>query len=444
MDHPIFTASLLAGGFALALVAQWRGWRPSLRVALAVGLGLRLILLVSAASDSWQPVDFAESFQPAGAAILSGHDPVLASNGGWHFLPMVPYLYALPLAMHIPWEIAGRIWTIVADVVLIYLVGKLARGFPAEGGIDQQRRREAQARFQYACNPIALMISVIHAQVEPISLVFLVAAYVVARRPAPAAAGSRGGPAGGARRAVLTGVLFGLALSAKSWPIVLLPVVLAMLPTWRQRLYGLVASGAVPVLFFVTLPVFVNTSVDNLKHAAQYMGGVRPIVGEWGWTALLTGGNWDLVPAYSRYGQLVLYATLLVVGLLWRRADRIDQTSAMLLAFMIVTPRMGAQYLQWFVPFLVARPTRWSRPAMGVAAVWAGLGYIYLTQFDETEWWINHRWWAQVSVVVIVFLAAAIPWGRRRAAAPPAASPDVAPEAVASAEPVVTGRRPGR
>jgi hypothetical protein len=443
MDHPIFTTSILVTGFSLAVIGQWRNWRPSLRVSLAVGLGLRLILLVSAAGDSWQPVDFDESFRPAGAAILSGHDPVLASNGGWHFLPMIPYLYALPLAVGIPWEIAGRLWTIVADLGLIYLVGKLARGLPAEGGIDRQRRRESQARFQYACNPIALMIAVIHAQVEPISLVFLVAAYLVAR-PRPAAHAAAEGPGGaGARRALYTGLLFGLALSAKSWPIVLLPVVLAMLPTWRQRLYGLVASGAVPAAFLVTLPLFVNTSFANLKHAAQYMGGVRPIVGEWGWTALLTGGNWDLVPAYSRYGQLLLYATLLVVGLLWRRADRIDQTSAMLLAFMVVTPRMGTQYLLWFVPFLVARPTRWSQPAMGVAAAWAGLGYIYLTQFDETQWWINHRWWAQVSVVVIVFLAAAIPWTRRRAL-PAAAPPETAPERTAADEPVATGRSLGR
>lgn len=438
MDHPIFATSILVIGLALAVVGQWRGWRPSLRTSLAVGLGLRLVLLVGAASDSWQPVDFTESFRPAGMAILSGHDPVLASNGGWHFLPMIPYMYALPLALGVPWEIAGRLWTIAADLGLIYLVGKLARGLPADGGIDQQRRREAQARFQYACNPIALMIAVIHAQVEPISLVFLVAAYLVARpRPAAAAAES---PRGAAWRAVCTGLLFGLALSAKSWPIVLLPVVLAMLPGWRRRLYGLVAAGAVPLFFFATLPLFVNTNLDNLKDAAQYMGGVRPIVGEWGWTALLTGGNWELVPAYSRYGQLVLYTTLLVVGLLWRRANRVDQTSAMLLAFMVVTPRMGTQYLLWFVPFLVARPTRWSQPAMGVAAVWAGLGYVYLTQFDETQWWINHRWWAQVSVVVIVFLAAAIPWTRRRAAPPAAASDEAERELPAPDEPVATGR----
>jgi hypothetical protein len=400
MDHPEFTAFILVAGLIMAVLAQWRGWRPSLRTALAVGIGLRLILLVFAATDSWQPVDFAEGFKPAGLAILHHQDPVLATQGSWHFLPMIPYFYALALSTGLPWEIAGRLCTILADVVLIVLVGKLAG-----------RKYEAAARFQYACNPIALMIAVIHAQVEPVALVFLVGAYIVARSTRPLEGSSLRGR--GAMNAAWAGALFGFALSAKSWPIILLPVLLAMLPTWRQRLYGLCAAGAVPVFFLVTLPLVVDSSWSNMLNVARYLGEVRPIVGEWGWTAVMTGGDWQLVPGVARIGEIILYSTIALVMWLWWRSDRIDQTSAILLAFMVVTPRMGAQYLLWFVPFLCARPTRWSRPAMTVAAVWAGLGYIYLTQFDDNGWWKNHEWWAISSVAVIPFLVLAMPWGRR-------------------------------
>jgi hypothetical protein len=65
------------------------------------------------------------------------------------------------------------------------------------------------------------------------------------------------------------------------------------------------------------------------------------------------------------------------------------------------------------VPFLCARPTRWTQPAIAVGAVWAGLGYMYLTQFDDTGWWVNHEWWAVSSVAVIPFLLLAMPWSRR-------------------------------
>ncbi|MCO5971094.1 glycosyltransferase 87 family protein [Actinoallomurus soli] len=382
----------------LAAVAHWRRWRPSLPVALAVGIALRLILLISASSDSWQPVDYNEGFRAAGRAILHHQDPVLASQGSWHFLPMIPYFYALVLATGLPWEIAGRVCTIIADVVLIVLVGRLAG-----------RKHAASARFQYACNPIAIMIAVIHGQVEPISLVFLVAAYILAQS---SRAGAEKG--GTVLNGAWAGALFGFALSAKSWPIILLPVVLAILPTWRQRLYGLVAAGAVPVFFLVTLPLVVSSSWSNMLDVARYLGEVRPIVGEWGWTAWMTGGDWTLAPTAAKVGQIILYSTIALVMWLWWRADRIDQTSAILLAFMLVTPRMGAQYLMWFVPFLCARPTRWSRPAMALAAVWAGAGYIYLTQFDDNGWWKNHEWWAMSSVAVIALLALAMPWQRRR------------------------------
>jgi hypothetical protein len=384
----------------MAALAQWRGWRPSLWTTLGVGVGLRLILLIFAATDSWQPVDFADGFKPAGLAILHHQDPVLATHGSWHFLPMIPYFYALALATGLPWEIAGRLCTIIADSVLILLVGNLAG-----------RKHKAAARFQYACNPIALMIAVIHAQVEPVALVFLVGAYIVARSTPLLEGGSLRGR--GAMNAAWAGALFGFALSAKSWPIILLPVLLAMLPSWRQRLYGLCAAGAVPLFFLVTLPLVVDSSWSNMLNVARYLGEVRPIVGEWGWTAVMTGGDWQLVPGAARIGEIVLYSTIALVMWLWWRSDRIDQTSAILLAFMVVTPRMGAQYLLWFVPFLCARPTRWSRPAMTIAAVWAGLGYIYLTQFDENGWWKNHEWWAISSVAVIPFLVLAMPWARR-------------------------------
>jgi hypothetical protein len=419
MDHPFLTTFLLVGAFALALIAQWRDWRPSLRVALAVGIGLRLSLLVFAAADSWQPVDFIESFKPAAEAVMAGQDPVLTTDGAWHFLPMIPYAYVLPMSLGIPWVVSGRLITVAADVVLIVLVGRLAG------------KREALARFQYACNPLALMISVIHSQVEPVALVFLVAAYLTARSARTAHEASSGR---WVLRCLGTGALFGLALSAKSWPIILLPVVLSILPTWRQRFYGLVAAGAVPLLFLVTQPLFVHTTLKSLLNVAQYLGGVRPIVGEWGWTAVMTGGNWELKPAYSQVGQIVLYSTLAIVAWLWRRGDRVDLTLAMLLAFMVVTPRMGAQYLLWFVPFLVARPTRWAPLATAASALWAGLGYIYLTQFDDTQWWINHRWWAVSSVYVIPLLITAMPWARRRRSGPPSKPPPTTtPELVGAA-----------
>ncbi|MEV4181178.1 hypothetical protein AB0J28_06995, partial [Streptosporangium canum] len=172
MDYAILTGLVLVSGVVLALVAQRRGWRPSLLVVLAVGIGFRVLIMVTSAIDTWQPVDFMESFKPAGEAILNREDPVLGSEGGWHFLPTIPYVYGLLLWLGIPWEIGGRLVTVVADIALIPLVGKLAGGSKA-----------SLRAFQYACNPLAMLVAAVHGQVEPVALAFGVAAFVVARGP---------------------------------------------------------------------------------------------------------------------------------------------------------------------------------------------------------------------------------------------------------------------
>ena len=435
MDYALLVGVTLVTGVTLAIVAQWRAWRPTLLLALTVGIGIRVLIMAFAAADTWQPVDFEESFKPAGEAILNREDPVLASEEGWHFLPTIPYMYGLLLWLGIPWEIAGRLVTVAADVALIPLVGKLA------GGPDGRLRA-----FQYACNPLGILVAAVHGQVEPVALAFGVAAFVVARGPGDphregltgtfrdlyrhateqiATHGLRGflrrslAPHPGAtRRAVYAGLLMGLALCAKSWPIWLIPGMLLLLPGVRARLAALVATAVPPIFFLVTLPVFAGTRIDQISLVIAAIRHIRPIIGEWGWTAIALCwqdrcGAWTLDAGLASVGTTLIYITLLVVAFLWRRADPVDLTTAMLLAFMVVTPRLGAQYLLWFMPFLVARPTRFAWPVIIGCSTWAAVGYLYLTQWEDHEWWIRHTPWAMSSVVLLPLLVAAMPWNRR-------------------------------
>ncbi|WP_440073145.1 hypothetical protein [Streptosporangium sp. OZ121] len=453
MDYAILTGFVLVLGVVLALVAQWKGWRPSLLVILGVGIAFRVLIMATSAVDTWQPVDFINSFKPAGEAVLNREDPVLGSSGGWHFLPTIPYVYGLLLWLGIPWEIGGRLVTVVADIVLIPLVGKLA------GGPNASLRA-----FQYACNPLAILVASVHGQVEPVALVFGVAAFVVARGPgdphrpgmttSPLALARQSvalhglagavrhafGPEGvlrGAltprqgdrqslRRALFAGLLMGLALCAKSWPIWLIPGMLLLLPTFRARAVAFVATGIAPVFFLVTLPIFAGTSLSQIPEVIRVIQDVRPIVGQWGWTAIGMHGVNDLHQGFATFGTRLIYVTMLATALVWRRADPIDLTTALLLAFMVVTPRLGAQYLLWFMPFLIARPTRFAWPAIIGVSLWAGYGYLYMTQFDSATWRSLHVVWSQASIVLLPILALAMPWGRRVPRAP-VASPEGPP-----------------
>ncbi|MEV0167916.1 hypothetical protein B0I32_13384 [Nonomuraea fuscirosea] len=445
MDYAALTGIVLVAGVALALVAQWRDWRPPLIVAILVGVAVRVLIMYTSAIDTWQPVDFVESFKPAGEAVLRGEDPVLASEGGWHFLPTIPYVYGILLWLGIPWEYAGRLVTVVADIVLIPLVAKLAGGPKA-----------SLRALQYALNPIAVLVASVHGQVEPVALVFGVAAFVVARGPgdpdrpgmvtdvvAKVRAGvaaygvkrsvprviGRGGMLHRAllpgdddraqlRRGALAGVLMGLALCAKSWPIWLIPGMLLLLPSLRARVAALFTTGLLPIFFLVTLPVFAGTSLNQIPAVIDTIRDIRPIVGEWGWTPWFTGGSWDLRPELASFGTNLIYAAVVLVIVYWRRADPIDMTTAILLVFMVLTPRLGAQYLLWFMPFLVARPAKWAWAAILGCSIWAGYGYLVMTQFDSGGWWLQHTYWSRASIVLLPILALAMPWGRRVATVP--------------------------
>ncbi|MFI7697426.1 hypothetical protein [Nonomuraea sp. NPDC049480] len=460
MDYAVLTGIVLVAGVMLALVAQWRDWRPPLVVAIVVGVAVRVLIMYTSAIDSWQPVDFMESFKPAGEAVLRGQDPVLASEGGWHFLPTIPYVYGILLWLGIPWEYAGRLVTVVADIVLIPLVAKLAGGPKA-----------SLRALQYALSPLALLIASVHGQVEPVALVFGVAAFVVARGPgSPERAGvrtevvakvRRGVAAYGVRasiprvigrggmlhrallpgpgdvahlkRAALAGLLMGLALCAKSWPIWLIPGMLLLLPNLRSRVAALFTTGLVPIFFLVTLPIFAGTSLKQIPEVIRIIQDIRPIIGEWGWTPWITGGDWALIPWAAKLGTYLIYACVIGAIFVWRRADPIDMTMAILLVFMVVTPRLGAQYLLWFMPFLIARPTRFAWPAIVGVSLWAAYGYLYMTQFDVTTWWYLHRDWSRASIVLLPILALAMPWGRRVSTAP-----DLAPAVDTSAKAKVT------
>ncbi|MFF4778840.1 hypothetical protein [Microtetraspora fusca] len=425
MDYAIPTGLVLVSGVLLALLAQRKGWKPSLAVTLAVGIGFRVLIMVLSAKDSWQPIDFVNSFRPAGEAILNHRDPVLESNGGWHFLPTIPYMYGLLLWFGIPWEVAGRLVTVVSDIVLIPLVGKLA------GGATEKLRA-----FQYACNPLAILVASVHGQVEPVSLVFAVAAFVVARGPngwtlpetlpwrRPAEFLRRfthptDADRAATGRALWAGVLMGMALCAKSWPVILVPGMLMFLPGLRSRVVSLIGVGLPPVLFLLTLPIGGWTAWNQLPEVLKTIGlrpsDVRPITGDWGWTALLNRGEWILSPTSLKIGQYLIYASLVACVIWWRKADPIDVTIAIVLAFMIFTPRLGAQYLMWFMPFLVARPTRWAWPVIIGSTVWAAIGYLVLTQFTGAKWGELHAPWAMSSIVLFPVLIAGMPWNRRRA-----------------------------
>ncbi|MFG2086892.1 hypothetical protein [Spirillospora sp. NPDC048824] len=399
MIHVLVMGLPLVAGLALGVLAARRRWAPPLWAAVAVGAVLRAAMMLIAAQDTWQPYDLAVDFPATADAVLDGRDPLFElREGGWHFLPLLAYLLAgvraLGDLLGLPWGFTGRVVPVLADLALIPLVAKLST--------DPDSRVRALRGLQYACAPVVLMVSAVHGQFGPITLVLGAAALLAARN-------------GGVH---LAGVLIGLSVTSANWSVLLLPGVLLAVPGLRRRLTVLGWTAVVPVAFLVSsVPVF-GTPIDRLPATLSASLSARPVVGDWGWTAIVTGGEQVVSAGYGTVGTPVLALALLAAAWWWRKADPVALTLALLLVFLIVTYRFGAQYLMWPMPYLIMRWGRGTWPVIVVTGLWAAFAYLFMTRLTPAPWQDAHIWWALSSLVVIAFLIRALP------ARPRPASPD--------------------
>jgi hypothetical protein len=346
MGFEIAIYVIAGAGVALAFTAERRDWRPPLVLSIVLGLAVRTLVVVL--SRDHTPHDVAVWFRGTGEAVRAGHDPLRAVPAGeWNFLPFVPYLHALELATRWQWTLVEKTLPVLADCTIVVLVARLAR------------ERPLTRAFQYAMSPIAVLVSALHGQIDPIALAFGLGALVAAR----------------SRRPVLAGMLLGLGIATKSWPVLFLPGVLFLSEGRRWR--ALAASAAVPLLFFLTMPLAFDA---NLAHDAGIILKYRSIVGWWGWTGIfyaVRGSGIRLTKGLlGTLGAFLTLASFVVTLWLYRKRDPIDMTLALLLVFLVVTAGFGTQYVLWSVPLIIARAPRWGGALLVLGAGWVVLNYV--------------------------------------------------------------------
>jgi hypothetical protein len=398
--------ALVAAGIALMIISQRRDWRPSLAVALVVAVALRVGML--ALTHRVRPYDLTYDFRAAAVAVLHHQDPILNNrSNGWASLPVYAFVLAgaewTYLHLHFSWLVIARIPAILCDLGVVVLVGKLA-GITGERG--------ALRRFQYACNPVAILVSSVHGQLEPACLLLVCAAFVVVLR---------GGPGLSGRRAVGGGLLLGLAVATQTWPVLFGPALLIALPSWRRRIQATAAAAALGAVIFVTMPLTVGTPWDKLWYLAKHMINNHPTIGTWGWAGVWVTQHPTAQPVWSdplwlnvaKVGTKLALAAALLAVFWWRRGHPLDVATATTTALIVVTPAFGNQYLQWPVPTSTARPNRLSLPLQIVLGIYAAVFYLPLNQLTGSTWQSADNVMMFISLGVMVFLVAALPWRRR-------------------------------
>ena len=344
-------AVVLGGCVIATYIAGARDWAPPIGWTIALALGLRILVAVLARGHT--PGDVRVNFQLVTSHVAHGRDPLIwMRRYTWNFLPVMPHLWSLLGHLHLSWETTDKIPAIAADCVNTALVVALAR------------TRNLLRGFQYAVNPLAVLVVAWHGQVEPVALMCILGALVLLR----------------SRKFGIAGALMGLAVAIKTWPILLTFALLRATPRrqWPVVLGGLIG---VPLAVFVTMPL---VSDAKLGKDLDILSGYRSYVGIGGWTGVVRmRTNWTYLgysgPKQSleqHIGVGLLAAALFVVMWVWRRAEPEILMLATLLMFVVVTPGFAKQYLMWPLPLAIAYATTPTWCYIWPASMFAALGYL--------------------------------------------------------------------
>lgn len=350
-----------ARGGRLQRIATGITTHPLVAAVFALGIVLRVVLV---------PITHGQDFvvwDKASLAMLNGinfysHHPDYP-GGPYAYFPTF-LLLELParwLSLHagLPFTVLGKVVIVGADIAVAALLAKVIR---RRGGGEAA---VALGAGLFLLNPLVLYNGAFYGRFDSVCLAVLVAALYLDRSPT--------------LRRGRSMVLYALAVSIKTFPVLLLPRLLrgaGPARTW-------VVASLAAVLLVVSLP-FV---ADNP------MAMVRDIVF---WDAVKTpaGLSWQrallsiMSPADARIFSFLMLAILAAAVIRLARIDDVDRYClVVMLGFLLCSKVVLEQYLLWPMPWLILRiVTDRSRSAALVLGVLITFGMLvnpYIHPFGE-------------------------------------------------------------
>lgn len=410
---------IVAASTLASVVAYRRRLAPPLLVTLTVAVTLRVVVVLI--SQGHSPGDFSIYFHQVGGLVLDGRDPLrFMPRYTWNFLPLMAYVFAAERRTGIDWQLAGKLVPVLADVATTVMVGALVT-----------EAKAASTRLLYALSPVALLVAAHHGQVEPVAVALGLAALLLAGR----------------RRPVSAGVVLGLAVAAKSWPLLCVPGVMRELPVrswWRTAVASIATLGLILGSGVALLGASVRTDVHVITSYRSYLG-------TWGWTGIAhlagaagTGFSGRHVDGFAQAGTILVVVGVGALVAAFRHRSGAEITLVVLLGYLVLTPGFGGQYLLWPAALVYAVALRRGWPYLLAATGFLGFFYLVsqnslvITQPDTA---IAIQVWMSLAVIATALVA--IPWRHAGGDTVPAAASDPDPGRSAGGGPVAArqGRR---
>lgn len=378
------------------------GWFGSTWRIFALALGVRLVAALVFRLPESAVINFdKDSLEIVGQLVRDRVD-VYSRPERYPYFPFFAYWFGatswFSSTTGLPFEPLPKLAGIAADAGIAVLLLKWWRPIGERG---------LRLGLFYALNPLTILVSSVHGQIDSGAVFFLLAAaYTIRGDVTP-------------RSGLVTGALLGLAVVSKTWPIAFLPLFVLRLPTWRARTEVTVLTfGVVGLSLLVYSTIF---GVDP-RHAIDTIREYEGVRGQWGmFVALYHLGNAGVPGAIrlhdlgAEWDKYLLVAALGVGTALAWRADIARGIGIALLATMVVFYGWGYHWMMWAVPFLllgfplrVAAAYYWVAAATLVAVFffYGGITFWAFELFDVESAMIRYRWamplplWTVVCAIV--------------------------------------------
>ena len=280
-------------------------------------------------------------FQQAAEALLDGQN-IYQSTIPYPYLPFQLYWFAIAewLARHVGlfyifWLKLAGILAETAITALVY------RGIQRSG----EQTRALLGSWLYAVNPVTIMVAAYQGQFDALPVLSMVAAWYFSEFHSSKRWGL-----------TLSACLLGLGILSKTWPVILLPIIILRLPRWDLRLRYAVTAGVIPIAGTLFYELLFPGSLVPIARRVIHAGAIP---GWWGYSAVmnaiveLTGQGGEIYAFLVKVGKLVALAGGGATIYLTRRRSTLQSLVLTILVLFTAVPNLGLQGLSWLVPLAV-------------------------------------------------------------------------------------------
>ena len=256
----------------------------------------------------------------------------------------------------IPFHIVIKLFAILSDVgIVLALYGMGVRLFP--------RRTAVCCASLYALSPVSILVSSFHGNIMPLVVLLMLTAYLLFRAD----------PDG---NLAISGLLLGLAVGWRSFPILLLPFFLASIDGHAKKIRFAVCVVGPVALAMVPFAWVDGTSM--LYEMLSYRGwGIHH-----GPFAIVRGLHllsidritWTNPPEWTPWVNSSTFVFLALYGIAVFRSKKMGLLNGILVTFFlfdVVYSGVASQYLIWAVPFLLLTDGRMMFWGYQLAAAYA-------------------------------------------------------------------------